>query len=92
MAQEGYSPEDMHKLEKFAGDRTHYLLNKSKKRAEHFNEDKYTLPKYFDQWRKWVAFKKIMRYQLNFVANRGEYLKADLASAFSAWKNYDRKQ
>ena len=58
---------------------------------EHYNEEKFPLPKYFDRWRKWVAFKKLMRYHLNFAANRGEYLKADLASAFTTWKCHDEK-
>jgi hypothetical protein len=54
---------------------------------EHNNDDKRAIPMAFERWRKFVAFRKMMRYYLNFAANRGEYLKADMASAFTQWKN-----
>lgn len=80
---EGYSQEDVHRLEGHGEKRALHLMGKAKKRLEHYNEDSYPLPKAFDRWRKYVALKKTMRYYLQFAANRSEYLKADLASAFT---------
>ena len=91
MLDEGYAPEDISRLEKHGEKQQTYLINKAKKRMEHFNEDKFPLPKYFDRWRKWIAFRKIMKYHLNLASNRSEFLKADMASAFTQWKFHDQR-
>lgn len=92
LSEEGYSFEDIQKLEKFGLQRNLHLLNKGKKRLEHTTEELSCKPLAFDRWRQWVHLRKLMRYQLTQVENRSEYLKADMASAFSTWKSYDQKQ
>ena len=86
MELEGYSKEDIALLEKHGADEYKRLLNKAKARMDHFNAEKFMLPKAFDSWRKFVAMRKLFKYYLNFVDNRSSFPKADLASAFSQWR------
>jgi hypothetical protein len=54
MTEEGYTPEDIHKLEDHGAKQFCRLMKKAKLRMEHYNEDLYTKPKAFDRWRQFV--------------------------------------
>ena len=48
--------------------------------------DDYLKPKMFDRWRRFVAFRKIVKHWLDFMANRQQNHKADMSHAFNKWK------
>ena len=56
---------------------------------QHYNDDEggnYLKPKVIDLWKKYVFYKKALRYWLDYVDRRSEYIKCDLAVAFDRWK------
>jgi len=58
---------------------------------QHYNEDLYVKPKAFDRWRQYVNMRKLFRYWLEYINNRSEYIKSDMAVAFDRWKHYHVK-
>ena len=55
---------------------------------QHYNEELYTKPKFFDKWRAYVHARKLFKYHLNFIAKKSELVKADLHWAFDKWNNH----
>ena len=54
---------------------------------QHWNgTDDYLKPKMFDRWRQFIQFRRIVRYWLDFMQNRQEHARADLAQAFNRWR------
>jgi hypothetical protein len=62
------------------------------RRMQHYNQESYTKPKMFDRWRQFVHLRKLFKYWLKFIGNRGEYIKCDIALAFDRWKKYGTVQ
>jgi hypothetical protein len=53
---------------------------------QHYNEEKYVMPKMFDKWRQYVHMRKLFHYWLGFVEKRAQLVKSDLHYAFDRWK------
>lgn len=63
------------------------LLAKSVGRWKCMNgSDDYLKPKMFDRWRRFVAFRKVVKHWLDFMANRQHHEKADMSYMFNKWK------
>ena len=45
---------------------------------QHYNEERYVMPKMFDKWRQYVHMRKLFRYWLGFVEKRAKLVKSDL--------------
>lgn len=45
----------------------------------HYNDDEYVKPLAFDRWRKYIHYRKLFRYWLNYANRRVDYVKSDLA-------------
>lgn len=55
---------------------------------QHYNEEGYCKPKFFDRWREYVHLRKQFKYWLGHCAKRAEFIKSDLHWSFDTWKNY----
>lgn len=59
---------------------------------QHYNEELYTKPKFFDRWRSYIYTKRLFKYYLKFAAKKSELVKADLHWAFDKWNEYHSTQ
>jgi len=53
---------------------------------QHYNEEKYVIPKMFDRWRLYVKMRKMMLHWMHYIGNRQQPVRSDLAVAFDRWK------
>ena len=87
MADEGFTNYQVDAVTINAEKRSNELLAKSIARIKHWNgTDDYLKPKMFDRWRRFVAFRKIIKHWLDFMTNRQAHGKADLSHMFNKWK------
>jgi len=53
---------------------------------KHYNEELYVVPKMFDRWKLFVKMRKLAKHWMEYIGNRQQNVKADLAVAFDRWK------
>lgn len=53
---------------------------------KHYNEEGYVVPKMFDRWKLFVKMRKLAKHWMEYIGNRQQNVKADLAVAFDRWK------
>ena len=88
MDKEGFTQNEIDEVADKAQDKGLDLIARAVGRWKHYtyDDDKYLIPKMFDRWRQWVAFRKILRHWLDYIGNRQNHVKADLSHAFNKWK------
>ena len=71
MADEGFTEHQIEDVTQNASDKALELLAKSVGRWKCWNgTDDYLKPKVFDRWKRFVAFRRIVKHWLDFMANR----------------------
>ena len=62
MSEEGYDDKDVHAAIQSEKARQAQLLLKGIRKAQHFTDELYPMPKAFDRWKQFVHMRKLFKY------------------------------
>jgi hypothetical protein len=76
---EGYDNEDIKEALVDGVAKQNYLIEKGVARFKHYNENKYVVPKMFDQWKKFTILRRFFKNQLKFATMKSDFATSDIS-------------